>query len=89
MSLELVRYKMVNDPVSPFASNEVEDEAKKGEKATGVDVEDSPDVKSVAAPAPPRTSLFGASLANDSARSIFQSSCTCSSYIIALSLWSY
>ena len=73
MSLELVRHKMVNDPTSPFATNETESgqQAKK-EKATGVAVESDTSKSSAPAPAPPRTSLFGASLANESARSIFQ-----------------
>lgn len=77
MSLELVRHKMVNNPISPFAKKETKDNAKKGEKAKGVDVEDdnskSPGARSAATPAaPPRTSLFGASLAGDNARSVFQ-----------------
>ncbi|GAC95847.1 exonuclease [Pseudozyma hubeiensis SY62] len=81
MSLELVRYKMVNDPTSPFASKEAEGDAEKKEKMTGVAVEGgrSPsasapsDGKSAPAPKTPvRSSLFGASLANAKARSIFQ-----------------
>ncbi|SPO28694.1 related to exonuclease GOR [Ustilago trichophora] len=74
MSLELVRHKMINDPTSPFASNEKGESDQKKEKATGVafadDASKSADAKS--APAPIRTSLFGASMANDSARSIFR-----------------
>ncbi|KAJ1033845.1 hypothetical protein NDA16_000053 [Ustilago loliicola] len=76
MSLELVRHKMVNDPTSPFASNKPDEDATKGDKATGVDVEadasKSPPTKTTPTPTPPRTSLFGASLANESARSVFQ-----------------
>lgn len=70
MSLELVRHKMVNDPTSPFASSKSEDDAEKGDKATGVDVE----VDGSKSPQPQTrpTSLFGASLANENARSIFQ-----------------
>lgn len=75
MSLELVRHKMVNDPTSPFATKKPDEGAKKEDKATGVDVEadasKSPQPKTPT-PAPPRTSLFGAPLANESARSIFQ-----------------
>ncbi|ETS64218.1 hypothetical protein PaG_01457 [Moesziomyces aphidis] len=67
MSLELVRFKMVNDPTSPFASakeGKDKDDAEAKDKTAGVTVP-------AAAPAP-RTSLFGAKLANDSARSVFQ-----------------
>lgn len=75
MSLELVRHKMVNDPISPFASGDAEDSKGTSEKATGVAVDGSASKSSEAAPAkaaPVRSSLFGASLANESARSVFQ-----------------
>lgn len=76
MSLELVRYKMVNDPTSPFASQETHDNSVKVARATGVAVQGGLSTtgqgESRSTQAPVRSSLFGASLANDSARSIFQ-----------------
>ncbi|EST06875.1 Exonuclease, RNase T/DNA polymerase III [Kalmanozyma brasiliensis GHG001] len=75
MSLELVRHKMVNDPISPFASKEADDGKEKAEKATGVAVEGGPSKPTGTSPAkaaPVRSSLFGASLANESARSVFR-----------------
>ncbi|SJX63941.1 related to exonuclease GOR [Sporisorium reilianum f. sp. reilianum] len=71
MSLELVRLKMVNDPTSPFAPSKEEGSSEtKTEKATGVAVEAPASRPATAAPV--RSSLFGASLATDSARSVFQ-----------------
>lgn len=72
MSLELVRYKMVNDPTSPFASLDTADDKQVTKKATGVHVEGDASTTLGPSAIPPRTSLFGASLADDSARSIFQ-----------------
>ncbi|TKY89838.1 hypothetical protein EX895_001135 [Sporisorium graminicola] len=69
MSLELVRLKMVTDPTSPFARKVEEKSEAKPERATGVAVE-SPASKPAAAPV--RSSLFGVSLATESARSVFQ-----------------
>ncbi len=76
MSLELVRHKMVNDPISPFASEEASGrwQRKGGESNCGgrrrrsKPVGRSPPAK----PVPVRSSLFGASLANESARSVFR-----------------
>lgn len=74
MALELVRLKMVKDPTSPFANKQSKDEdAKKGEKVTGAEVDGSASPsRSAPAPTSQRTSLFGASLANESARSVFR-----------------
>ncbi|SNX85300.1 related to exonuclease GOR [Melanopsichium pennsylvanicum] len=76
MSLELVRHKMTNDPTSPFTIDQVECPETSSQKAIGVNVEDSTSEsqgsKAKLALVPPRFSLFGASLANDSARSVFQ-----------------
>ncbi|PWY99662.1 hypothetical protein BCV70DRAFT_200588 [Testicularia cyperi] len=77
MSLELVRHKMVHNPTSPFAKNAKNPDAQESKKLDGASVSTSGTTTAATAPSPSairpvRASLFGAPLAGDKARSVFQ-----------------